>query len=53
MWKDSMVILTFGAMLFSPCLVALHATMAEEGTDLGYAATYFRVRGWFIEMFRI
>lgn len=51
MLNDVMVILAFGMMLFSPCLVALHASLAEEGTGLGYATTYFRLREWSVVTF--
>ena len=48
-----LVVLAFLLMLMSPCAVAMHASLAEEGPSLGYAASYRRCKARLIDAFRV
>ncbi len=51
--SDVLVVAGFLGMVIAPCVVALHASLAEEGPELGYAATYRRLRARLIDTLRI
>jgi hypothetical protein len=51
--SDFLVIAAFFGMVFAPCAVALHASLAEEGPELGYAASLRRLRAHVVETLRI
>ena len=53
MAKDLMVMLAFFLMVMSPCVIATHASLGEEGPDLGYAESFRRLRAHLIETLRI
>ena len=47
------VVAAFAGMVFAPCAVALHASLAEEGPDLGYAASLRRLKAHVVDTLRI
>ena len=51
--SDIFVITAFFGMVFAPCVVALHASLAEEGPELGYAASLRRLRAHIVDTLRI
>ena len=51
--SDLLVIAAFFGMVFAPCAVALHASLAEEGPELGYAASLRRLRARIVDSLRI
>ena len=50
---DFVVVTAFLTMVFAPCFVALHASLAEEGPELGYAASLRRLRSRIVDTLRI
>ena len=51
--SDLLVVLAFALMVFSPCLVALHVMLAEEGPDLGYATSLRHLRAVVVDFLRV
>ena len=51
--SDILVITAFFAMVIAPCAVALHASLAEEGPELGYAASLRRLRARIVDSLRV